>query len=41
MEKLRTIRLYGILGSRFGRTFRLAVSTPAEAVRALAVQIPG
>src|SRR5699024_2686013 len=30
-----------ILGSRFGRTFRLAVSTPAEAVRALAVQIPG
>lgn len=41
MEKLRTVRLYGVLGARFGRVFRLAVSTPAEAVRALCVQIPG
>lgn len=34
-ERLRTIRLYGLLGARFGRKFRLAVSNPAEAVRAL------
>ncbi|WIH05509.1 tail assembly protein [Xanthomonas translucens pv. graminis] len=41
MEKLRTIRLYGPLGTRFGREFRLAVSSPAEAVRALCVLLPG
>ncbi|MAO57803.1 MAG: phage tail protein [Alcanivorax sp.] len=41
MQQLRTVRLYGVLGSRFGRVFRLAVNTPAEAVRALCVQIPG
>lgn len=41
MEKLRTVRLYGILRAKFGREFRLAVATPAEAVRALSVQIPG
>jgi len=41
MEKLRTIRLYGPLGTRFGREFRLAVDSPAEAVRALCVLLPG
>ena len=41
MQQLRTVRLYGVLGARFGRVFRLAVNTPAEAVRALCVQIPG
>ncbi|WP_186142369.1 tail assembly protein [Burkholderia gladioli] len=40
-EKLRTIRLYGIIGKRFGREFRLAVSSTAEAVRALDVIVPG
>ncbi|CAH0139634.1 tail assembly protein [Stenotrophomonas lactitubi] len=40
-ERLRTIRLYGLLGARFGRNFRLAVSNPAEAVRALCVLLPG
>lgn len=40
-ERLRTIRLYGQLGSRFGRSFRLAVSSPAEAVRALCAILPG
>lgn len=39
--KIRTVRLYGVLGARFGRSFRLAVSSPAEAIRALCVQIPG
>ncbi|KRG43060.1 tail assembly protein [Stenotrophomonas geniculata] len=41
VDRLRTIRLYGLLGARFGRKFRLAVSNPAEAVRALCVLLPG
>lgn len=40
-DKLRTIRLYGTLGARFGREFQLAVNSTAEAVRALSVQLPG
>jgi len=40
-ERLRTVRLYGKLGARFGRKFRLAVSSPAEAVRALCAVLPG
>jgi predicted phage tail protein len=35
-----TIRLLGEAGRRFGRRFELAVKTPAEAVRALCVQMP-
>jgi len=35
-----TIRLLGEAGRRFGRQFKLAVKTPAEAIRALCVQIP-
>lgn len=41
MEKLREVRLYGIAGTRFGRVHRLAVSSTAEAVRALSVLLPG
>lgn len=40
-EKIRTIRLYGKLGARFGRIHRLAVASAAEAVRALSVLLPG
>ncbi|WP_175663050.1 tail assembly protein [Burkholderia ambifaria] len=40
-ETLREVRLYGIAGTRFGRVHRLAVSSTAEAVRALSVLIPG
>lgn len=40
-EKIRTIRLYGKLGARFGRVHRLAVASAAEAVRALCVLLPG
>jgi predicted phage tail protein len=40
-EKIRTIRLYGTLGARFGRVHRLAVASAAEAVRALCVLLPG
>lgn len=32
---MRTIRLYGHLGKRFGRSHQLDVRTPAEAIRAL------
>jgi predicted phage tail protein len=35
-----TIRLLGEAGRRFGRVFRLAVGSAAEAVRALCVQLP-
>lgn len=40
-EQLRTIRLYGKLGSRFGRVHRLAVASCAEAIQALSAMIPG
>lgn len=40
-EKLRTIRLYGIAGTKFGRVHRLAVGSTAEAMRALRVIVPG
>jgi len=39
----RTVRLYGVLGSRFGRTFQLMLdsNTPAEAIAALSAQLKG
>ncbi|RAY82668.1 tail assembly protein [Enterobacter cloacae] len=40
-QPMRTIRLYGILGSTFGREFKLSVASPKEAVRALCVIVPG
>jgi len=40
-EQLRTIRLYGVLGARFGRVHRMAVSSTAEAMRALGIVLPG
>ncbi|VVN50056.1 hypothetical protein PS685_00173 [Pseudomonas fluorescens] len=39
-QPVTTIRLYGPL-RQFGRSFRLAVKSPAEAIRALCVQVPG
>lgn len=38
---IRTVRLYGKLGAKFGRVHKLAVTSAAEAVRALCVTIPG
>ena len=35
--ELRTIKLSGFLGKKFGRVHRLAVDSPAEAIRALSV----
>lgn len=38
---MRVIRLNGELGKRFGRTHRLDVRTPAEAIRALCANLDG
>lgn len=40
-EKIRTIRLYGKLGTKFGRVHKLAVASASEAVRALSSLLPG
>lgn len=40
-EKLVLVRLYGKLGTTFGREHRLSVSSVREAVRALCIMIPG
>jgi predicted phage tail protein len=39
-QPMTTIKLYGQL-RQFGRSFRLSVRSPAEAVKALCIQIPG
>lgn len=38
---MKTIKLYGDMGKKFGREFQLDVNSPAEAVRALCVQVKG
>ncbi|CAD5377367.1 Phage-related protein, tail component [Pseudomonas sp. OF001] len=38
---MKTVKLYGRLGQTFGFEYSLDVDTPAEAVRALCVQLPG
>lgn len=38
---LKTIKLYGVLGKKFGKEFKLAVESTREAVRALSVQVQG
>ena len=40
MEDLKTVKLLGAAGRKFGREFRLAVKSPGEAVRALIVLFP-
>ena len=41
MTSLKTVRLYGKLGTKFGRIHRLAVESAAEAIRALCTLKPG
>lgn len=41
MNQLRTIHLHGRLGKKYGKTHQLAVSTPAEAIRAINANYPG
>ena len=38
---MKTVRLYGKLGAKFGRVHRLAVSSAREAVHALCIVVPG
>ncbi|AVI32949.1 tail assembly protein [Acinetobacter baumannii] len=38
---LKTIKLYGVLGKKFGREYKLDVANTREAMRALSVQIAG
>ncbi|MGY5392751.1 tail assembly protein [Acinetobacter sp. NigerLNRRAM0016] len=38
---LKTIKLYGILGKKFGKQFKLDVANTREAMRALSAQVPG
>lgn len=38
---MKTLHLYGYMKDKYGGSFDLDVSTPAEAVRALSVQLPG
>lgn len=40
-EKVRTIRLYGKLGAKFGRVHRFVVNSPKEAIRAMVYMLPG
>jgi predicted phage tail protein len=41
MSELKTVRLYGKMGTMFGRVHHLAVANPAEAIQALCVLKPG
>lgn len=41
IPEVKTIRLYGVLGTTFGRVHRLAVDSPQEAIKALCTVIPG
>jgi predicted phage tail protein len=38
---MKTLFLHGSLKEKYGESFRLAVESPSEAIRAIAVQIPG
>lgn len=41
MDKLKKIRLHGVIAKKFGKEFNLAVETPLEAVKALSHLIKG
>lgn len=41
MSELKTVRLYGKLGAKFGRVHQLAISSPREAIKALCVLYSG
>ena len=38
---LKTIRLYGVLGAKFGREHKLDIDSPREAIKALSVLYDG
>lgn len=38
---LKTIRLYGVLGTKFGRVHRFVVNSPRDALKTLCIMVPG
>lgn len=40
-EQVRTIRLYGYLGTKFGREHRFVIGSAKDAIRALVAMVPG
>ncbi|EPC5388286.1 tail assembly protein [Serratia proteamaculans] len=40
IPEVKVIRLYGVLGEKFGRIHRFAVDSPQEAIKALCVNFP-
>lgn len=38
---IKTVRLLGAIGRKFGREFKMAFNRPAEAIRSLCAQLPG
>ncbi|QBX68722.1 tail assembly protein [Serratia quinivorans] len=40
IPEIKVIRLYGVLGEKFGRVHRFAVDSPQEAIKALCVNFP-
>lgn len=41
INELKVVRLYGVLGDKFGRIHNISVESPKEAIKALCVMIPG
>lgn len=41
IPEVKMVRLYGVLGSLFGREHPLAIDSPLEAIKALSINIPG
>jgi predicted phage tail protein len=41
VEAVRTVRLYGYLGAKFGREHRFVLRSPKDAIRALISMVPG
>lgn len=40
-DRVKTIRLYGVLGAKFGRVHRFVVRSPRDALRVLCIMVPG
>lgn len=41
MDKVRCVRLYGVLGARFGRVHRVVAVNASQAIKALCILVPG
>lgn len=41
VDRVRVVRLYGVLGKRFGRVHRMVANSASEALKALCILVPG